>query len=109
MKIIYQAEDGTTFNSEEECKKYEQEKFLAYGENGRTHDPFDMDVLVLPYKCSADAFIKFCASANAHIAGIEIGDIGTFIWDYDKNAYVKLHGPTMNALMQYVKDVFEED
>lgn len=96
MKIMFKAEDGTMFESAENCVQYEAElanrekEWEAWGWDGdNTDDTADAVVVKLN---TVNAAAQFLAQAKLdgddRINGIEFGDEGWFYYDKNSERYI---------------------
>ena len=110
MRTVFQADDGTIFESAKECVEYEREHsaLLMYGIDGKTTDPVKAYLVILSSKEGAKRFISLCNDRESYYNGIDEDSVGAFIWNYESR-YVKIDGYAFDALGRYFSDEEEKN
>ena len=104
MEVIFKANDGTMFDSAEECVKYEgmltnkPKEWEAWGWNG---EPTNKTLRAVVVKLTTeDAAEQFLAAADLegdnNIEGIEAGDEGWFFYDECAEQYFRIGAAIIN-------------
>lgn len=122
MKTVYIAEDGKNFEDEYECRNYE---FCISHPHLKTIELYDRHGKKLTNPLDEDTYFNFTkivvhseeeltdlyeAADYAGFSGYyDIKDVGTWIFDKDKEKFVKYVNPTFNQELsdKYVKNLKE--
>lgn len=107
MKIIYQSFDGLSFDTREECEKYEASKAKPrmYFKNGKTDDVDKAYVVDIRTEAELSWFLAECDSKGSISDGIE--DLcGVYIWDTwdEKYHYLDTNDAIIDALLNWLRD-----
>lgn len=107
MKIIYQSFDGLSFNTREECEKYEASKAKPrmYAWSGKTDDVDVAYVVDICTEAELCWFLAECDSKGTFSEGIEDA-CGVYIWDTwsERYQYLDTDPQVIKALVHWLRD-----
>lgn len=107
MKIIYQSFDGLSFDTREECEKYEASKAKPrmYAWDGKTDDVDRAYVVDIRTEAELSWFLAECDNHGSISEGIE-DDCGVYIWDSwnERYHYLDTYDEIIKALLHWLRD-----
>ena len=107
MKIIYQSFDGLSFNTREECEKYEASKAKPrmYFHNGKVDDVEKAYVVDIRTEEELSWFLAECENRGSISEGVE-DDCGVYIWDSwnERYHYLDTYEDVIKALHHWLRD-----
>lgn len=110
METVYQADDGTIFEDEDERDEYERKHpaLEIYGLYGKTENINDVYLVAINNKSGAESFISMCEEEGNSYKGITKDSTGVFVWawnpDSDSPCYIRLADEAILALNKYLTD-----
>lgn len=105
MKTVFQASDGTIFETSIACLEYERthSALIMYGVNGVTDRPEEAFVVILKSHYGAKKFISLCKNGNSKRKGINEYSKGIFIWN--RGEFIEIHESIFSALRHFFRDI----
>ena len=105
MKICYKSFDGKEFNTEEECRRYEENiKIKMYSFDGLTNNPKLAFAVKINGIEAAKKFIKMCNEWDVSHTGVNYDLNGIYVWSSYCNQYFLLEPLTCKALKECFED-----
>lgn len=91
MRVEYIADDGTRFNTKNDCVKYEKQTnaFTLYDRECKEATTFDMAFYVFVRSTDAIAALRDLAKSQGEVID-GVDDAGFFVWDELESEYRKI-------------------